>query len=153
MVPSIRSPTAASRRIQTRARAFLEDYGDADTVLGFILATVADADAEVQDAVSIVLGRAEQYLFQAEGRPGWYRLSVDQVSAYRIDVISSDGDPIVDLWRSDDLFTPLNSDDDGGAGTDARLDVVLEAGDYYLSVRNLNEEVGNFSLVVQVLGP
>ena len=149
----IRSPTAASRRIQARTREFLEDYGAVGPVLGFVLATVADAEAEVQDAVPIAVGPSEQYSFEPEGQPGWYQLSVDQASAYRIDVMSSVGDPIVEISREDDPYTPLDSDDDGGAGTDARLNVLLDAGVYYLRVRNLNAEAGGFSLLVQLLEP
>lgn len=149
----IRSPTAASRRIQARTRAFLEDYGTASPFLGFVLATVADPDAEIQDAIPVALGQTEGYAFQPEGRPGWHQLSVDQASAYRIDVMSSDGDPIIDIRGSDDLSTPLSSDDDGGVGTDARLEVFLEAGVYYLTVRDLNGETGSFSLLVQLLTP
>ena len=149
----IRSPTAASRRIQARARQFLEEYGDANPVLGFILATVADDEAEIQAAVPISVGRSEQYSFEPEGRPGWYQLSVGEPSAYRIDVMSSDGDPLVRVSRAEDPYTPLNFDDDGGAGTDARLEVLLNAGDYYLSVENLNAEAGAFTLLVQLLEP
>ena len=149
----IRSPTAASRRIQARTREFLEDYEAVSPILGFILTTVADAEAEVQDAVPIAVGRSEQYSFEPEGQPGWYQLSVDQASAYRIDVMSSVGDPIVEISREDDPYTPLDFDDDGGAGTDARLNVLLDAGVYYLRVRNLNAEAGGFSLLVQLLEP
>ena len=149
----ITSPNAASRRIQARARAFLEDYGDTNAVLGFILATVADVEAEVQDAVPITVGRSGQYSFEQEGRFGWYRLSVDLTSAYRIDVISSEGDPIVEIAREDDPYTTLYFNDDGGVGTDARLEVLLNAGVYYLRVRNLNAEAGGFSLLVQLLQP
>ena len=149
----IRSPTAASRRIQARTREFLEDYEAVSPILGFILTTVADAEAEVQDAVPIAVGPSEQYSFEPEGQPGWYQLSVDQASAYRIDVMSSVGDPIVEISREDDPYTPLDFDDDGGAGTDARLNVLLDAGVYYLRVLNLNAEAGGFSLLVQLLEP
>lgn len=149
----IRSPTAASRRTQARVREFLEEYGDTSAVLGFILATVADDEAEIEAAVPITVGTSEQYAFEPEGRLGWYRLSVGEPSAYRIDVMSSDGDPLVQVSREEDPYTPLDFDDDGGAGTDARLEVLLDAGVYYLSVQDLTEEAGAFTLLVQLLEP
>ena len=147
----VRSPTAASRRIQARTREFLEDYETESLIFGLILATVPDTTVDVQDVVPISVGSTQRYSFEPDGRPGLYRLTVDQASAYRIDVMSSDGDPIVEIASEDDPYAPLDTDDDGGVGTDARLDVILDPGVYYLSVRNFSPEAGSFALLVQLL--
>ena len=149
----INSPTAASQRVQARALSFLEDYAETSPILNSILEFSASSDSEVPDMTPVVIGQSERYEFEPEGEVGWYQFSVDRESSYRIDVMSSGGDPIIYIWNSGDLSSPLDFDDDGGAGTNARLELFLDAGLYYLSIRDLNEETGTFSLLVQSSEP
>lgn len=72
-----------------------------------------------------------------EGRsPVWFRFTVAEEAQLRIDVQSSDGDPLARLYGPGD-FIFLAEDDDTGPVLDSRIDELLSPGTYYLGVRNL----------------
>ena len=155
----IDAPTAASERVMARTREFLETYRDSSSILESILLSVDVGSADLGSSVPtsqgfdsaepITIGQVERHSFRPDGQVGWYRVSIDDALPYRIDVTSVDGDPIITLGSFDDQFEELASDDDGGSRTDARIDIDLEPGVYYLSVRNFTGGEGNFSLVVR----
>ncbi len=65
----------------------------------------------------------------------WYSFVVTGASDYVITVVSYDGDPTVALYASDLEY--ISEDDDGGQGLDSRLEGCVEAGRYYVGVRDL----------------
>lgn len=117
-------------------------------VVDFPALTLDDVDR----AESIALGQVGQYAFRADGEATWHRVSIQDTGVYRIDAISSNGDPVIAVWSSNGRLEELMKNDDGGSATDARIDIRLEPGIYYLGVRNFSGREGDFTLEVRASG-
>lgn len=78
-----------------------------------------------------------------EGEPtNHYTLHLDEPSEVTIDLGSSDFDTVLSVTGS----TTDISNDDGGMGTDSRIQTVLMAGDYRVEVVSYDGTVGNYEL-------
>ena len=108
---------------------------------------------DVENAIPVGLGKMERHAFRPDGTASWHSVSIQEALTCRIDATSSNGDPVVAIWSGDGQSEQLASNDDGGSGRDARIDIELEPGSYYLSVRNYTRGEGEFSLVVRSMAP
>lgn len=145
-------PTATTRRISDRTRAFLNDYAGYDPTLMSIRVGLSDPRSALPSSsdafTEIELGEFTLGEFRADEPTAWHTFGVIEAMAYRIDVIAPDVDPLARIWSADDESAPLVVDDDGGANLNARIDIYLEPGVYYLSVEEVNGAVGRFFLRV-----
>lgn len=69
-------------------------------------------------------------------------LTLPEASRVQLDASSRELDTLLTLQGADITL----SDDDGGSGVNSRLGQVLDAGEYNVSVRSLNERAGIFQL-------
>ncbi len=89
----------------------------------------------------------------------WYQLTVTQTGNYRVDVKSLEGesalaDPrLTGIYNSKGEWILGTRNDDGGVGLNARLEVTLEAGDYFIGASGLNDQTGQYSVSVTTVLP
>lgn len=145
-------PTATTRRISDRARAFLDSYAEHDSTLMSIHAglgaPLSMSPPSTNNVAEIALGEFVRGTFSSDEPRAWYTFTVTEAMAYRIDAISPDADPFVRLWSADNESTPLATDDDGGSNFNARVHIHLEPGVYYVSVEEVSNADGQFVLHV-----
>ena len=126
------------------------DLGDLSMIMNALIGIPRPTREDAEGAESIALNRVERYMFRSGGEVSWYRVAVEDALDYRIDVISSNGDPVAGIWSLDGQeFEELANDDDGGRDKDARIDIRLVPGVYYVGVRNFESGEGDFSLGVR----
>ena len=73
-----------------------------------------------------------------------YRISIPKRGVLTIDAASALFDTAVALTDSSKTIAAL--DDDGAGGTDSRLEVLLNAGEYYASLLSLDDGLGDYSI-------
>jgi hypothetical protein len=84
----------------------------------------------------------------AHGEEDLYRFNVASPGTFTIET-SGSTDVLIGLFGPDDLNLALASDDDSGPGLNARLQKLLQTGDYYLRVRHYRPQgTGNYSISV-----
>ena len=90
-----------------------------------------DQDAK---AVELIRRNEEVMRSQAEGEVGWFTFLADRAGVYVISSESYDEDPVMALYGTDGERY-LEENDDGGGSLNARIERVLETGEYYVAVR------------------
>ena len=94
---------------------------------------------------ALVQGEVPEDLLQ-----GWFSLSLDSATDLQIDVRSSAIDTMVELYDAAGWLVDQN--DDGPEGTDSRLAIGLDAGDYCVVVRGYGDVAGPFEMSVVPAG-
>jgi hypothetical protein len=81
----------------------------------------------------------------------WHTLSVTEPVSARIDVSSEIFDTMVDLHDMSGGFIAGNDDGPDG-GTDSRLEVALDPGDYCVTVRGFGDSIGLYEVTLAAVG-
>jgi hypothetical protein len=81
---------------------------------------------------------------------GWFSLNLGSAADLRIDARSASIDTVLELY--DAAGWQIDGNDDGPDGTDSRLEIALDPGDYCVVVRGYGDAAGPFDLSVVPAG-
>lgn len=81
---------------------------------------------------------------------GWFSLNLNSAADVRIDARSTAIDTMLELYDSSGW--QIDGNDDGPEGTDSRLELALDPGDYCVVVRGYGDAAGPFELSVVPAG-
>jgi len=141
----IRYDVQAGKRYIAKVRGYDGDTGDYG-FRAYIRVQVSltpdefEPDNDSASAKQIEIGTSQQRTFHTANDVDWVKFQITQPGTYTIrarGVNSNRLDTYIELFDSN--LKPIDEDDDGGDGVDARLSLRLESGLYYLKVECLDE--------------
>ena len=107
--------------------------------------------APAENAVSIPVCSATAADISAAGEEDLYQFEVAKAGAYIIQT-SGSTDVVMSLFGPDNPTNKIAENDDGGAGTNARVNVELQPGTYYARIRHYSaQRTGQYRIQVSAL--
>ncbi len=144
-------------QLNARIRAFLEpgDYTIGASSMNeatgsfklSVSLTPTDGNLVTRDGTALTVGQPAQAMMDSRGRRTFV-LNLDTARHIQFDAIADSFDSVLQITGPG----VDSEDDDGGNGTNARLELSLKPGRYIVAVRSLNSQQGVFELETTDLG-
>jgi hypothetical protein len=128
----------------------------------YTLAATAEPYSDVpggpETDAEISAGETINDAIEVAGDQDWFRIEMVEGESYRFILRGESGgfgtlaDPFLELYDAEGNM--IASDDDGGQGTNARLDhTVMETGTYFVAAEGYIDSVGTYELVARTFEP
>jgi hypothetical protein len=118
----------------------------------------SDVPGDPDTDANISAGETINDAIEFAGDQDWFRIEMVEGESYRFTLRGERGgfgtlaDPYLELYDAGGNM--IGSDDNGGAGTNARLDhAVMETGTYFVAAGGNWDYVGTYELVARTLEP